>query len=309
MCDGVLAMLAFGKGIHDLAEAEVSADVGLDSALVFFKIAPGKGYIAAVDRVFLELGIQVAHGLLGLGDDYQAAGVLVYAVHQAYARESLRIDVLALEIPGQAVDQGAGIIATAGMDHHTCDLIDDKDVVILVDDIERELFGDYIKRLDLSGFIYSDLIMWLNLVVGLDDLTVYDDMTILKGLLDLVAGSPLDAVHQELIYPEGFLAFFRDYPDPLYRSGGFSFLNSFVRIIPIFFQFLFIDHLTKVVRETPKVKFQIQEGREAPSQTLPKREGDVGRGEERAGAAGREELCRAYGEAMQIHSDSVLTPY
>ena len=53
----------------------------------------------------------------------------------------------------QGVDQGAGLVAGGRMHHQPSGLVDDDDVVVLVDDIERDIFagglgGDRLRHVD-----------------------------------------------------------------------------------------------------------------------------------------------------------------
>src|SRR5579872_229610 len=49
--DGILAIVAIRKGIHDLAEAEIAANIDMYSAFVICEVAPYKRHVAAVYRV------------------------------------------------------------------------------------------------------------------------------------------------------------------------------------------------------------------------------------------------------------------
>ena len=84
MCDGVFTIVAIRKCIHDLAETEVAANVDLYGAFVLSKIAPNEGYVAAVNRMLFKLGREFGHCFIGLGDDYEARGVFIYAMYEAY---------------------------------------------------------------------------------------------------------------------------------------------------------------------------------------------------------------------------------
>ena len=55
VCNSVLAMVAIGEGVHDLAEAKVAAYVGLYGSFVLFHIAPDKGNVSTVYSMCLEL--------------------------------------------------------------------------------------------------------------------------------------------------------------------------------------------------------------------------------------------------------------
>ena len=123
--DGVFAIVALGKGVHDLAEAEIAPDVDVYGAFVFGEVAPHEGYVAAVYGMFFELGGEQAHGLFFLADDHEAGGVFVYTVNEADAGEVFEVYMLLLQVVGEAVDECAGIVAATGMDDHAGGFVDD----------------------------------------------------------------------------------------------------------------------------------------------------------------------------------------
>ncbi len=63
----------------------------------------------------------------------------------------------------QRIDQRAGLMACGGMDHQAFGLVDDDDVVILIDDIERDIFarwfgGDRFRHVDCDRIAGGDMI-------------------------------------------------------------------------------------------------------------------------------------------------------
>lgn len=207
MGDGFLAVLAIGIGVEKLAKALVSAHVRDDGAIVFDEVAPYQGEVLPLDRVVEELFGQAANGFFRLGQDHESAGVLVDAVNEAKAGQVALIDgmVLLLQIPGHAIDEGAGIIAAGGMYHQTRGLVDDEHFFILIPDVEGHLFGYDLFPVDLLVGVYDDLVLRTDLVVRLYLLVVDEDHAALQCFLDLVAGGVLDALYQEFVDTHGFL--------------------------------------------------------------------------------------------------------
>ena len=63
----------------------------------------------------------------------------------------------------QRVDQRAGLVAGGGMHHEPVGLVDDDDVVVLIDDIERDILapglgGDRLRHVDCDRIAGSDMI-------------------------------------------------------------------------------------------------------------------------------------------------------
>ena len=84
------------------------------------------------------------------GDENQAAGFLVETMHDAGTRLAADLRKLG-EAVQQRVDQRAAIAvvvggARSGVHHHAGRLVDDGEVVVLVDDIERNIFGHGAQR-------------------------------------------------------------------------------------------------------------------------------------------------------------------
>ena len=46
-----------------------------------------------------------------------------------------------LQVPGDGIDQRATEIATTGMDHHACGLVDDHEIIVLIDHLEGDILG------------------------------------------------------------------------------------------------------------------------------------------------------------------------
>jgi hypothetical protein len=107
--------------------------------------APGEREIGALERarapVVGELRAQRRVRLVGLGDDQQAARVLVEAVddagpaHAADAREAVAA------MGDERVDQRAGPVAGGRMDDEARRLVDDDEVRVLEDDGERDVLA------------------------------------------------------------------------------------------------------------------------------------------------------------------------
>ncbi len=63
----------------------------------------------------------------------------------------------------QRIDQRAGLMARGGMHHETPGLVDDDDIVVLIDDIERDILafglgGDRLRHVDCDRIARCDVI-------------------------------------------------------------------------------------------------------------------------------------------------------
>ena len=90
MGDGVAAMI--GQHRHLGAARGMAADRRVDGAVRARRCAPDQRKIGALERAFAamigELGGERAMRLVGFGDDEDAAGILVEAMHDAGARHA-----------------------------------------------------------------------------------------------------------------------------------------------------------------------------------------------------------------------------
>ena len=77
-----------------------------------------------------------------LGDDQQAARVLVDAMDETDVGVGGIIEGIILQVIGQCIDQRASIVAVPWMDDEPRGLVDDHQHLVFVDDIQRYGLGD-----------------------------------------------------------------------------------------------------------------------------------------------------------------------
>ena len=167
--------------------------------------APDKGDIGAVQRagaaVVGELGGEVLVRLLGLGRDHDARGVLVEPVHDARALDAANAHQAVAAMEEQGVDQRAGRVARGRVHHHADRLVDDDQLVVLVEDVERDVLG---VRLGIFGSGATRMIVSPSrqLVFGLaDGLPVDRDGAGQYQVLDAVAREHRHGAGQRGIEP------------------------------------------------------------------------------------------------------------
>ena len=95
---------------------------------------------------------QFIHGYLILGNHQDAGGVLVDAVHQSGPDVSFVESRHIFQVPRQGVDEGAAVVAVAGVYHHTGRFVDHQEIIILKNDIDRDIFGKDIGLLGRRNF-------------------------------------------------------------------------------------------------------------------------------------------------------------
>ena len=198
--DGRLAYLAV-RGIdgHLQAVLGMPADVALDGAVILLERSPHQRIVLAAGSVVEELLAQMRLRLGSLGYHQQAAGILVYAVHQPYGRV-IRVKVMIVpHVPGQRIHQCAAIVAAARMNHHAGRLVDHQQLVVLIYHIQRYLLRDNLPVAFGTVQYQRDDIIGLDLVVALDGLVVYTDAAGLCSLLDAVSTGIAHMIHQELV--------------------------------------------------------------------------------------------------------------
>ena len=144
MRDGTFAHIAARREHgHALTVARVTSDVALNASVVFRKVPPDERHVAAMRIVVKELRAQFGFGFGRLGNDQQSAGVFVDAVHQSDARVVRVVSRQTAQMPSDSVDQRAVEVAHTRVDHKSCGFIDHHQLVVFVNDVERNILGLY----------------------------------------------------------------------------------------------------------------------------------------------------------------------
>ena len=136
---GVVAALRHDGAQHAVAGA---AERRVDGARIACRRAPHQRLIGALElagaaMVGKGVGQRAMRGV-GLGDHHDAAGVLVEAVDDARPPDAADAGQAVAAMMDQRVDQRAGPVAGAGMDDQPGRLVDDDDLGVLVENIERD---------------------------------------------------------------------------------------------------------------------------------------------------------------------------
>ena len=110
-----------------------------------------------------KLRAQRLVGPVVLRNHHQAGGVLVQPVHDAGPFDSADAGEAGSAMRDQGVDQRAGLMAGGGMHHQSPRLVDNDDVVVLIDDVERDIFArgfsrDRLRHVDCDRIPGGDMI-------------------------------------------------------------------------------------------------------------------------------------------------------
>ena len=204
---------SLGRDRHLLAVADVAADRRVDRAEVVLDHAFDDRDVLALRLLVLELGGKGVVGEVVLRDHQEPGGVLVDAVDDPGAERSADPGKV-LEMMEQRVHERPGVVAGGGMDDHPGGLVDDDDVLILVDDRERDVFGG---RVDLGDRDLDDL----DRVAGGDDvgrllrIAVDDEVAVLDQPLDQRARILREDGRDELVEADGGVGVQGDILKPL----------------------------------------------------------------------------------------------
>lgn len=131
---------AGGDDGHLLAVDGVAADVGEDGVGVLEGRSGGDGVVDfGGGFAFSKLGEEGLHGAIGFGDNDAARGVFVETVNDARALDSIDAGELVSAVMEKGVDEGAIGIACGGVNHHAVRFVEDDEVFVFVQDVERDV--------------------------------------------------------------------------------------------------------------------------------------------------------------------------
>ena len=147
MGDGLAPALAHR---HLLAGMGVTVDRRIDGAMLAVGRAPSEGQIASPQRagaaVIGELRAERLMGGIVFRGHHQSGGVFVKPMHNAGTAHAADAGQAGAAVGDQRVDECPGLVAGGGVNHEPLGLVDDDEVVILVDDVERDGFAFRLGR-------------------------------------------------------------------------------------------------------------------------------------------------------------------
>ena len=196
--DGVTDAFGVGgaAGGHASAAHEVATDREVDGDVVLGEAAVNEGDVGLFELATREHLAELAVGAVVLGDDDDAAGLLVEAVDDSGAEFAAEVREL-VEVMQQRVDEGSAVAlvsfpgsggSRAGVNHQSGGLVDDGEVLVLVEDGERDVLGEGVEWRWVRGAFDLDRFPALQLEFCFRWLSIDADLTVFDEELDACAG-------------------------------------------------------------------------------------------------------------------------
>jgi len=110
------------------------------------------------------------------------------------------------EVPSERVDECAVEVAVSGMDDHSGGFVDDKHLLIFVNDVEGDVLRDDFVLVAWAVHDDADEVARVYAIVAFDGFTVDADAGGVGGVLDAVAGGAGDALDEVFVDAEQYLA-------------------------------------------------------------------------------------------------------
>jgi hypothetical protein len=153
---------------------------------------------------------ELAVGAVVFGDEDEAAGLLVEAMDDAGAEVAAYVGEFG-EVKEEGVDEGASVAlvqtaqggsAGSGVDHHAGRLVDDGEVLVFVEDFERDIFGDGVEGGGLRSAFDLDGFSAVEFLFGLGEVAVDANLASLDEELDAGSGDVGESVGEVLVEAE-----------------------------------------------------------------------------------------------------------
>ena len=144
---------------------------------------------------------------------------------------------------GKSIDKRALEMPVAGMDDHSGLLVDQKQVVVFIDDVQRNILGQDLESSAPVGHHEADHVSRPDDEIGLGHLVVDSYIALLDGALHSVPGCVLQMAGHVLVHPHGGLSYIDIEPEMLEHSLLFVFY-SLLRVAEI----LLLVHFLLLVR-------------------------------------------------------------
>src|SRR5581483_2344831 len=177
MADGFTALEA-ARG-HASATNAVATDGGIDGSGILLEPAVREGNVGLLHLAAGELRGQFAMGDIVFRHDDQTACFLVETVNDDRPESAAHAGQTG-EVVQECVDEGAAVAfvvggAGAGVDHHAGGFVDDGQIIVFVDDIERDVFSDRAQGNDFGCVEDGDVLVAAEAQGGLGGGVVYQD--------------------------------------------------------------------------------------------------------------------------------------
>ena len=169
----------------------VTGDVAFDTSFFILKASPDQSIVQPLGGFVEELPPQMRFGIGIFGHYEKSGGVLVYAVYQPYSRVVRVIVRIVFQMPGDGIDQRAGIIPAAGMYHQSRRFVHHHQVFVFIHDVEGNVFRDDFIFIFRPIQENDDFIERFHLIAAFHRPSVYED--------EFLLGSPLQPVARRIV--------------------------------------------------------------------------------------------------------------
>ena len=209
-------MLTLRRIAHDShlhAVFGVASDISGDGTFVFIDNAPHQCIVFALGGLVVELQSQAGLCIGSLSHNQQSRGILVDTVNQSHLRVVWIVGRYVTQMPGNGIHQRAMIISAPRMYYQSCGLVDDHQIIILVNNVQRNIFGNNIVVVAWTVHHDGQHVERLYLVAAFYRLAVCHDKPCVGRRLNTVARSVDDAFEQILVDAHRCLSFIYYYTE------------------------------------------------------------------------------------------------
>ena len=178
-----------------------------------------------------ELQSQPRLCLGSLRDDEQTTGVLVDAMDESHLRIVGVEARVVLQMPRHGINQCAMEVAGTGMNHHASGLVHNHQVVVLVDDVERDIFC--LDRAIVAWTVEHKChhVAWPYLIVTLHWSVVHMHEAGIGSLLNAVARRVLHLLLHVFVNTQGSLPGVYDEAEVLVQLGAFYLIGASILLV------------------------------------------------------------------------------
>ncbi len=192
----------FAVGFHVPLLALAKAPDGLvDSARIQPDDAVNEGQIPFFDELLAKVFGHSLMGLLGLGDDDQAGSLFIQTMDEARTdRFPDVINVFAVEIKSQCVQQSAAFVAVCRMNQHARGLVDDDQLGIFIYHVDRQLLrthGGLARQIKL----YLDKVVLTYAIADVLGAAVHLALLVFDDVTQIHLAETAETAEQEFVEP------------------------------------------------------------------------------------------------------------
>ena len=158
--------------------------------MIILQVPVDDRVITPGDRMFLQLFCKDPVRLVILADEERSGRIHIDPVHDPGTHDPVDAGQLIPAVIHNRIDKRMLIMSRRRMDNHSLRLIDHKDVIVFIKDIQRDIF-----RTDVRDFRFrnkdADLLTGGQLVISFDNAPVDTDISVFYKFLYIRTGKVL----------------------------------------------------------------------------------------------------------------------